>query len=108
MWAMSAEPLSLADTRKVATLARLALTDAQLDEHRHHLGAILNHVRQLRSLDLSGVEPMTSPVQSVNRLAEDVPGPTLTNEQLMAMAPRGAAEPPFVRVPKVIGGGESS
>ncbi|MCC6322640.1 MAG: Asp-tRNA(Asn)/Glu-tRNA(Gln) amidotransferase subunit GatC [Phycisphaerales bacterium] len=105
---MANEPLSLAETRKVATLSRLALTDAQLEEHRHHLGAILNHVRQLQALDLAGVEPMTSPVQSVNRLAEDVPGPTLSNEQLMAMAPHGAAEPPFIRVPKVIGGAESS
>ncbi|MFN7019761.1 MAG: Asp-tRNA(Asn)/Glu-tRNA(Gln) amidotransferase subunit GatC [Phycisphaerales bacterium] len=101
------DPLSIADTRKVATLARLALTDEQLESHRHHLGAILNHVRQLQSLDLANIEPMTTPIDTFNRLDDDHPGPTLTNDQLMALAPRGSAQPPFIAVPKVLGG-ESS
>jgi aspartyl-tRNA(Asn)/glutamyl-tRNA(Gln) amidotransferase subunit C len=101
----TSEPLSLEEVRKVAHLARLALSDEQLERYRHQLGDVLGYMNRLRQLDLSGVEPMTSPIESANRLAEDVPGPTLSNEQLMAMAPQGAAEAPFIAVPKVIGGG---
>lgn len=105
---MAHEPLSLSETRKVATLARLALTDSQLEKHRHNLGAILGYMQQLQQLDLAGVEPMTSPIQITNRLDDDAPGPMLTNEQLMALAPAHAAEVPFVKVPKVIGGGDGA
>jgi aspartyl-tRNA(Asn)/glutamyl-tRNA(Gln) amidotransferase subunit C len=104
----NAEPLSLAEVRKVAQLARLELSDEQLEKYRHQLGDVLGYMHRLRQLDLTGVEPMTSPLESANRLAEDVPGPTFSNEQLMAMAPEGAAEAPFVAVPKVIGGGEGA
>jgi aspartyl/glutamyl-tRNA(Asn/Gln) amidotransferase C subunit len=60
---------------------------------------------RLRGIDLSGVEPLTSVGGGVNRLDDDVPGPVLTNEALLKMAPDTMA--PFVKVPKVIddGGG---
>lgn len=96
------------DVRKVAQLARLALSDEQLEQYRHQLGAVLGYMDRLRELNLDGVEPMTSPIESFNRLAPDEPGPTMSNEQLMAMAPEGAAAAPFVSVPKVIGGGEGA
>lgn len=98
------QPLSPEQVRKVATLARLKLSDTQLEQYRHQLGAVLDSMHRLKALDLSGVEPMTSPLDLTNRLADDEPGPTLTNEQLMALAPRHAAHPPFIAVPKVIGG----
>ena len=99
--------------RKVAQLARLALPEVQVEQYRGELSAVLGYVNRLRELDLEGVEPMTSPVESVNRLAEDVPSPTLSNAQFMAIAAnwsdgsenRTAAEPPFIAVPKVLGGG---
>lgn len=101
-------PLSLAQVRKVAHLARLALSDQQLEQYRHQLGSVLTYMERLRGLDLTAVEPLSSPIETVNRLAEDQPGPTLSNETLMTIAPRGAAAPPFVAVPKVIGGGEGA
>ena len=102
--------------RKVASLARLAVPEGQVERYRGELSAVLGYVNRLRELSLEGVEPMTSPVESVNRLAEDVPGPTLSNAQFMAIAAgwsdgsggagnRTAAEPPFIVVPKVLGGG---
>jgi aspartyl-tRNA(Asn)/glutamyl-tRNA(Gln) amidotransferase subunit C len=100
--------LSLEEVRKVAQLARLSLSEAQLEQYRHQLGAVLGYMERLKQLDLSGVEPMTSPLESFNRLAEDEPGDTLSNAQLMAITPRGAAVRPFVAVPKVIGGGEGA
>lgn len=103
-----AEPLSLTQVRKVAQLARLSLTDDQLEQYRHQLGSVLAYMERLRGLDLTDVEPMSSPIETVNRLADDEVGATLSNEQLMAMSPRGAAAAPFVAVPKVIGGGEGA
>ncbi len=102
------QPLSLDEVRKVAHLARLALTDDQLEQYRHQLGGILGHIRQLGTLNLAEVEPMSSPIETQNRLAPDEPGPMLTNEQLMAIAPARAAEQPFIAVPKVIGGGDGA
>lgn len=99
------DPLTPAQVRKVAQLARLALTDEQLDQYRHQLGAVLTYMHRLSALDLSNVEPMTSPLDLTNRLADDTPGPTLTNEQLMAIAPPTAAAAPYIQVPKVLGEG---
>jgi aspartyl-tRNA(Asn)/glutamyl-tRNA(Gln) amidotransferase subunit C len=101
----SSDALPAEQVRKVAMLARLSLTDAQVEQYRHQLGDVLRYMQRLSSLDLAGVEPMAGPLEITNRLAEDEPGPTLSNEQLMAIAPAHAAEPPFVEVPKVIGGG---
>lgn len=100
---MTQQPLRPDQVRKVAQLARLALSDEQVELYRHQLGGVLAYMNRLSSLDLSGVEPMASPLDLTNRLADDQPGPTLTTDQLMAIAPRDAAAPPFIAVPKVIG-----
>lgn len=93
--------LTAAEVRKVAHLARLRLTPEQVEEQRAKLGAVLGYVDRLRELDLEGVEPMTTPFDASNRLAADVPEPSLPTETLMKMAP--ASSPPFIVVPKVLG-----
>lgn len=98
--------LTDADVRKVARLARLELSDAQVHAMRDQLAAVLGYVERLRGLDLTGVEPMAHVGEGgrgVNRLDEDVPGPTLSNADLMRMAPEKME--PFVKVPKVLGDG---
>lgn len=101
----SPAPLTLEQVRKVASLSRLALSEAQAEDYRSRLAAVLGYVERLRSLDLSNVEPMAHPMETTNRLGADEPGPTLANETLMAIAP--ATHPPFVKVPKVIGEGSA-
>jgi aspartyl-tRNA(Asn)/glutamyl-tRNA(Gln) amidotransferase subunit C len=64
---------------------------------------VLEHAASLRKLDLAGVEPLTSPAETVNRMDEDVVRPGLPTEALMKMAPD--KDPPFVKVPKVLGEG---
>lgn len=98
-----AEPLTLDAVRRVARLSRLALSDEQLEAYRPQLDAILAHMTRLGSLDLGSVEPLTHPLEARNRMDEDVPRPGLPNEAFMAMAPETA--PPFLKVPKVLGGG---
>lgn len=94
--------LTLDETRHVAKLARLQLSEEELESCRHDLIAILDHVATLGSLDLDGVEPMAHPGDRTNRIDPDIPGESLTQAQVLAMAP--ATEGPFIAVPKVLGG----
>lgn len=101
-----AEPqLSADEVRKVARLSRLALSDQQVEQYRGQLAAVLGYVDRLREVGLAGVEPMAHVGDSVNRLDDDVPGPTLPTQTLMKMAPD--TMDPFLKVPKVLedGGG---
>jgi aspartyl-tRNA(Asn)/glutamyl-tRNA(Gln) amidotransferase subunit C len=99
-------PLSIEQVRKVAALARLERSAAQLDDDRRRLSAVLGYMDTLRTLPIDGVEPMTGPLELTNVLRADIPGPTIPNEVFMVMAPDKAG--PFVRVPRVLGGGEDS
>lgn len=104
----SVRTLSVADVRRVAMLARLRLSDAQISQYQAQLAAVLGHMEQLRAIDVAGIEPMSHPAGGVNRLDEDrprIPTDTLATEALIRIAP--ATVDGFVQVPKVIdeGGG---
>lgn len=89
--------------RAVARLARLALSNEALEDHRRRLASVLRYAQTLRELDLSGVEPLAHPHEATNRLDADDPRPPMPREALLGIAP--AVDGPFVRVPKVIGEG---
>ena len=95
-----------ADVRHVAKLARLSLTDADVSRLTHQLGTILDYVGQIGEVDVEGVEPMATAVAMKNVLRDDVAGEALTVEQVLRNAPD--SDPPFFKVPKVIGGDEDS
>lgn len=98
-----ADPLPIESVRKVAALARLDLPAERAEQYRGQLAQILTYVERLRTLDLAGVEPMATPLDSAGPLAADEPGPTLPTSALAAMSP--AMEGDFIRVPKVLGDG---
>ena len=81
----------------VAKLARLALTDAELERLGEQLDAILHAVSKVSELDLSDVPPTSHPLDLVNVLAEDEPRPSLPREVALANAPK--AEDGAFRVP---------
>ena len=56
------ERITAADVEKVAKLARLRLTDEELQRFTSQLGDVLEHAADLQSLDLDGVAPMAHPV----------------------------------------------
>jgi len=89
------------DVASVARLARLQLTDEQLDRATSQLGDILDHARDMAALDLDGVEPTSHPYPLVNVLRDDVAAPSLDRDEVLAAAP--AAESGMFRVPPVIG-----
>lgn len=95
--------LTKKDIERVAHLARLAISPGSIEDYQRRLGAVLGYVRGLQGLDLEGVEPMTTPFESFNRLAADEPEAGLPTEVLMSMAPEKSE--PFIVVPKVLGEG---
>ncbi|MGE3109144.1 MAG: Asp-tRNA(Asn)/Glu-tRNA(Gln) amidotransferase subunit GatC [Phycisphaerales bacterium] len=96
-------PLTLEDVRKVARLARLAVSGEQAQTYREHLRAVIEHADRLRGLDLASVEPMSSPMDATALPRDDVPGPTLPLETVMGLAPDAMS--PFFKVSKVLGEG---
>jgi aspartyl-tRNA(Asn)/glutamyl-tRNA(Gln) amidotransferase subunit C len=92
--------LSLDEVRHVATLARLRLTDEQLQQYRGQLSTILEHIAKLNELDVEGVEPMAHPGDLTNRLDADEVGASLAVEQVLTIAP--ATEGHYLAVPKVL------
>jgi aspartyl-tRNA(Asn)/glutamyl-tRNA(Gln) amidotransferase subunit C len=92
--------LTLEEVRHVARLARLRLTDEQLQRYRGQLSTVLDHIAKLNELDVDGVEPMAHPGDLTNRLDEDAVGQALDVEQVLSIAP--ATEAHFLAVPKVL------
>src|SRR5262245_4637639 len=66
-----AEPLTAQQVRHVAKLARLRLSDGQVEQYRTQLSSILQYVAKLDELDLEGVEPLAHPTELTNRLDDD-------------------------------------
>lgn len=95
-------PLTAADVRKVARLARLGLGEdaSEIERLRGELVSLLSHIGRIRGIECEGVEPMTRPFDASNRLDEDVPGPTIPTATITGAAP--ASEGPFIAVPKVL------
>ena len=67
--------ISTEDVAHVARLARLALTDEELERFTEQLGAVLEHAQDVEALDTAGVPPTAHPLPLVNVLREDVVRP---------------------------------
>ena len=75
----------------VARLARLALTDDEVERLAGELGKILEAVGVVSELDLADVPPTSHPLDLVNVWAEDEPRPSLPLEDALANAPEAEA-----------------
>jgi aspartyl-tRNA(Asn)/glutamyl-tRNA(Gln) amidotransferase subunit C len=94
--------LSLEEVRRIAGLARLRLSAEEERQFAEQLSAILDHVRQLEELDVSGVEPMTHALAAgeVPALRADADRPGLSPQEALASAP--AREGTCFKVPRII------
>jgi aspartyl-tRNA(Asn)/glutamyl-tRNA(Gln) amidotransferase subunit C len=97
----SPEPISRADVAHVAHLARLALTEEEIERFTAQLAAVLGHAADLAALDLSGVAPTAHPLPLRNVLRDDEVRPSLDRDETLAQAP--AAEGGRFRVPRILG-----
>ncbi|MGI8575851.1 MAG: Asp-tRNA(Asn)/Glu-tRNA(Gln) amidotransferase subunit GatC [Egibacteraceae bacterium] len=89
------------DVRHVAQLARLALTDDQLDVMSEQLGAILAYAEQVAEVATADVPATGHPLRLANVWRDDEPRPSLSPHEALAPAP--AAENGRFRVPRIIG-----
>ena len=89
--------ISREEVLHVAALARLELTEDEVERFTEQLGAILEAVGKVSELDLEGVEPLSHPLDLVNVWAEDEPRPSLPVDEALANAP--ADEDSHFRVP---------
>lgn len=88
------------DVRYVAKLARLALTDEEVDRFGAQLEKLLDHVNALAELDTSLVPATAQVVESRNVARDDAPVPCLDREAVLAGAPQRQGG--FFRVPRII------
>jgi aspartyl-tRNA(Asn)/glutamyl-tRNA(Gln) amidotransferase subunit C len=79
--------ISRPDIEKVALLARLELTDAELSAMTTELAQIVGYVDQLAEVNTEGVEPMAHAIRLSNVFREDTVQPSLPREEALANAP---------------------
>ena len=88
------------EVRHVAMLARLGLTDEEVELMRTQLGQVLDYIAMLEKLDTSQVPPTAQVLTHVNVTRPDLAIPSQPTEALLANAP--ATEGDFIRVPAVL------
>ena len=92
--------ISRDEVAHVAKLARLQLTDEQIDTFTPQLAAVLEHAADVEALDLADVPPTAHPLPRVNVWRDDTPGPCLTREEALSTAPE--VEQDRFMVPRII------
>jgi aspartyl-tRNA(Asn)/glutamyl-tRNA(Gln) amidotransferase subunit C len=97
----SAARITRADVTHVARLARLALTDDEIDSLTRELDAILDHAASVSALDTEGVPPTAHPIPLANVLRADEVRPGVDRDEVLAQAPD--VEDGRFRVPRILG-----
>jgi aspartyl-tRNA(Asn)/glutamyl-tRNA(Gln) amidotransferase subunit C len=93
--------LTRAEVAHVAALARLVLTEEELDLFTGQLAQVLDHAADVSSLDLAGVAPTAHAMAVTNVLRPDEELPCLDRDEVLAQAP--AVEDHRFRVPRILG-----
>lgn len=92
--------MELAEVRKVASLARLAISESELAEYGERLSCILDYVRLLDEVDIDGIEPMPHAVDLSNVFREDLHTMSLPTTAALANAPKTDGQ--YFQVPQIL------
>lgn len=92
--------ISKEDVQKVAKLARLQLSDSEIEQFTGQLGAILEYVQKMNELDTDSVEPLAHCLPVHNVFRSDEIKESLGTEKTLSNAPDRDGE--FFRVPKIL------
>ena len=95
-----ANPITREDVAHVALLARLKVTDDELALYTEQLGAVLDHARDVASLDIADVPPTSHPLPLVNVFRSDEIRPCVDREEVLACAPD--TQDNRFRVPRIL------
>ncbi|HEX9968768.1 MAG TPA: Asp-tRNA(Asn)/Glu-tRNA(Gln) amidotransferase subunit GatC [Acidimicrobiales bacterium] len=98
---MPPERLTAADVAHVAKLARLDVTEEEVDLFAEQLGAVLDHAADVAALDTAGVPPTAHPLPLKNVLRADEPRPSLDRDEVLSQAPD--VEDGRFKVPRILG-----
>jgi aspartyl-tRNA(Asn)/glutamyl-tRNA(Gln) amidotransferase subunit C len=93
-------PLTRDDVAHVANLARLELTDDELDTFTGQLANILDHAADVEALDVSDIPPTSHPYHLANVTRPDVVRPGVDRDEVLAQAPE--AESGRFKVPTIL------
>lgn len=96
---IAAMPVEI-DIAKVAKLARIALTEEELETYGRQLSDILEHAEQVQALPTEDIEPTSHPLPMVNAFRPDIVTGSLPQEEILEQAP--AAEDGYFRVPRIL------
>ena len=94
---MSLDP---ATVRRIASLARIRLDEAQVQPLQAELNGILGWIEQLNEIDVTGIEPLTGAADMALKMREDVVTDGGIRDALLANAPDRAGD--YFAVPKVV------
>jgi len=95
------ETMTDAEVRRVALMARLEINEEQVEPLRAELAQVLGWAAMLKEVDSEDLGDETRPPEA--RLDPDEPGKMLDHSVIEQIAPQ--TDGPFIRVPKVLGGG---
>ncbi len=89
------------DIAKVAQLARIALSDEELETYGAQLDQILGHAERIQAMPTDGVPPTAHPYPMTNSFRADEITPSLDRDEVLAQAPD--AVDGYFRVPRILG-----
>ena len=89
------------DVAHVAKLARLTMSESELDMFTEQLGQVLDHASDMSALDLDGVVATAHPFGLINVVRDDEVRPSLDHDAVLAMAPD--AQDGRFAVPRILG-----
>ncbi len=92
--------ISKKEVEYIANLARLKLTQQEIENYTHQLNDILEYMEKLNELDTSEVKPLSHPVENINVFRDDEIVPSVSREDALKNAPDSTEE--FFKVPKII------
>jgi len=96
------ERLTRDDVLKVARLARLKLSEAEVEAFTEQLGQVLEYISLLGQLDTDEIEPLAHAADLVDVFREDEPRESLSREQALANAP--SSDGAYFMVPPILPG----
>ena len=95
-----AKKIDSEQVRKTAKLARLELTDVEVEQFSGQLSAIMEYVEKMNELDTDNVEPLAHCLEMSNCFREDIIVESLGSDKALANAPQRDGD--FFKVPKIL------
>src|SRR5262245_51732523 len=97
-----ASKLTRDDVLRVAELARLELSEAEIARFTKQLADILTYAEAVQQADTSGIAPTAHPIPLEPVWRDDTPAPSLNRDEMLQRAPAGDRDAGLYKVPKVL------